>query len=153
MYRIAGNVVEAAGRDGVYGGVQWGNFPSYLESLSIVDRQSEGWFASVVEDPAVSGPVPVPEEDAIHIPVPIVPPTPPFMISKIALHRAIDAACRDAEFHAYRDTTPGVADAWADATVLMSNDPLILDALPTLAAMLPEGADVMEFLRSCEVGP
>jgi len=77
----------------------------------------------------------------------------PFEISKRNLHQAIEAAGKDAEFHAYLASKPGAKLAYDEAPVLMSNDPLILDALPTLATLLPEGASVTDFLRSCEVGP
>lgn len=146
MYRIENNRVAHAPKNTA----TISGFPLYLSSLPVSERQAQGWFARVIEDPAVSEPTPASDEDAIHVPVPAAPPPRSFAISKRRFHQAIAAAGRDTEFHAYLSTTPGAQDAWDDATVLMSNDPMIVAALPVLAAMLPDGMDVNAFLLSCE---
>jgi hypothetical protein len=89
--------------------------------------------------------------------VPYVPPVAEvksvLQISKLRLRRALRAAGLETAFDAALAGNPQWSEDWADATELRSDDPMLLAALPALAAgagMTVEKAQVL--LESAAVG-
>ena len=127
-------------------------YPVYLASLPIGERQAMGWYANLVIDNNITEPIAIPEEDSIHIPPPTVDTTlPPFNISKRALRKAMIAIGKESELDAYLESSTDIKKAWDEAICLSSDDPMIVAAIPAFSSLLPEGTDIIKFLRSCSI--
>ena len=81
MHRLNsdGSITDAANVSGnqcEYGGLTRGNFQAFLSREPVANRQSAGWYASIVEGD-VAQPTAAPEQDAIIVPRPVpAPPAP-----------------------------------------------------------------------------
>jgi hypothetical protein len=76
----------------------------------------------------------------------------PFEVSKIKLAMAFIAAGKGAEFQAFINADASTAFLWNAATVLDSDNPLVLAALDQITGILPEGVSAQDLLRQCRVG-
>ena len=75
MHRLNsdGSITDAANVSGnqcEYGGLTRGNFQAFLSREPVANRQSAGWYASIVEGD-VAQPTAAPEQDAIIVPRPV----------------------------------------------------------------------------------
>ena len=75
----------------------------------------------------------------------------PFEVSKFRLCMAFINAGKGAEFRAFIHSDDNMAFLWDAATVLDSDNPLVLAALDQIAGILPEGVTAQELLRGCRV--
>ena len=75
----------------------------------------------------------------------------PFEVSKFKLCMAFILAGKDAEFRAFIHADDSRAFLWDAATVLDSDNPLVLAALDQITGILPEGVTAQELLRGCRV--
>ena len=75
----------------------------------------------------------------------------PFEISKFKLCMAFIHAGKDAEFRAFIHADDNRAFLWDAATVLDSDNPLVLAALEQITCILPEGVTAQELLQGCRV--
>ena len=74
----------------------------------------------------------------------------PFRISKRLLRHAMYQAGKAAEFRAFLAADLQRQEYYDDSQYLESNHPMVVEAMPAFASLLPEGASVTDFLRSCE---
>jgi len=75
----------------------------------------------------------------------------PFEVSKFKLCMAFINAGKGAEFRAFIHSDDNMAFLWDAATVLDSDNPLVLAALDQITGILPEGVTAQELLRGCRV--
>ena len=75
----------------------------------------------------------------------------PFEVSKFKLCMAFIQAGKGAEFRAFIQADDNIAFLWDAATVLDSDNPLVLAALDQITGILPEGVTAQELLRGCRV--
>ena len=75
----------------------------------------------------------------------------PFEVSKFKLCMAFINAGKGAEFRAFIHSDDNIAFLWDAATVLDSDNPLVLAALDQITGILPEGVTAQELLRECRV--
>ena len=75
----------------------------------------------------------------------------PFEVSKFKLIMAFITAGKGAEFRAFIHSDDNMAFLWDAATVLDSDNPLVLAALNQITGILPEGVTAQELLRGCRV--
>jgi hypothetical protein len=64
---------------------------------------------------------------------------------------AFIAAGKGAEFRAFIHSDDNMAFLWDAATVLDSDNPMVLAALDQITGILPEGVTAQELLRGCRV--
>jgi hypothetical protein len=74
----------------------------------------------------------------------------PFRISKRRLRQSMYELNRAAEFRAFLAADIKRQEYYDDSQYLESNHPMGGEAMPAFALLLPEGASVIDFLRSCE---
>ena len=74
----------------------------------------------------------------------------PFNISKSRLRQSMYELNRAAEFRAFLAADIKRQEYYDDSKYLESNHPMVVEAMPAFASLLPEGASVIDFLRSCE---
>jgi len=74
----------------------------------------------------------------------------PFRISKRRLRQSMYELNRAAEFRAFLAADIKRQEYYDDSQYLESNHPMVVEAMPAFALLLPEGASVIDFLRSCE---
>jgi hypothetical protein len=75
----------------------------------------------------------------------------PFEISKFKLCMAFINAGKGAEFRAFIHNDDNMAFLWDAATVLDSDNPMVLAALEQMTGILPEGVTAQDLLRGCRV--
>ena len=75
----------------------------------------------------------------------------PFEVSKFKLVMAFINAGKGAEFRAFIHSDDNMAFLWDAATVLDSDNALVLAALEQITGILPEGVTAQELLRGCRV--
>jgi multidrug efflux pump subunit AcrA (membrane-fusion protein) len=75
----------------------------------------------------------------------------PFEVSKFKLCMAFITAGKIAEFRAFIRSDDNMSFLWDAATVLDSNNPMVLAALDQISDILPEGVTAQELLRGCRV--
>jgi hypothetical protein len=75
----------------------------------------------------------------------------PFEVSKFQLCMAFINAGKGAEFRAFIHSDDNMAFLWDAATVLDSDNPMVLAALGQITGILPEGVTAQELLRECRV--
>ena len=75
----------------------------------------------------------------------------PFEVSKSKLCMAFIQAGKGAEFRAFIHSDDNMAFLWDAATVLDSDNPLVLAALEQITGILPEGVTAQELLRGCRI--
>jgi hypothetical protein len=74
----------------------------------------------------------------------------PFNISKRKLRESMYELGRAAEFRAFLAADLKRQEYYDDSQYLESDHPMVVEAVPAFASLLPEGASVTDFLRSCE---
>jgi hypothetical protein len=74
----------------------------------------------------------------------------PFNISKRLLREAMYKAGKAAEFRAFLAADIKRQEYYDDSQYLESDHEMVVEAMPAFALLLPEGASVADFLRSCE---
>jgi hypothetical protein len=74
----------------------------------------------------------------------------PFHISKRKLRQSMYELGRAAEFRAFLAADLKRQEYYDDSQYLESDHPMVVEAVPAFASLLPEGASVTDFLRSCE---
>ena len=75
----------------------------------------------------------------------------PFEVSKFKLCMAFIAAGKIAEFRAFIHSDDDISFLWDAATVLDSDNPMVLAVLDQITGLLPEGVTAQELLRGCRV--
>jgi len=75
----------------------------------------------------------------------------PFEVSKFKLCMAFINAGKGAEFRAFIHGDDDMAFLWDAATVLDSDNPMVLAALDQITGILPDGVTAQELLRGCRV--
>ena len=75
----------------------------------------------------------------------------PFEVSKFKLAMAFIQAGKGAEFQAFINADANTAFLWNAATVLDSDNPLVLAALNQITGILPEGCTAHDLLLQCRV--
>lgn len=75
----------------------------------------------------------------------------PFEVSKFKLAMAFIQAGKGAEFQAFINADANTAFLWNAATVLDSDNPLVLAALDQIAGILPDGCTARDLLIQCRV--
>ena len=75
----------------------------------------------------------------------------PFEVSKFKLCMAFINAGKGAEFRAFIQADDNIAFLWDAATVLDSDNPLVLAALEQITCILPEGVTAQELLWGCRI--
>jgi len=74
----------------------------------------------------------------------------PFRISKRRLRQSMYELGRAAEFRAFLAADLRRQEYYDASQYLESDHPMVVEAMPAFASLLPEGASVTDFLRSCE---
>jgi hypothetical protein len=74
----------------------------------------------------------------------------PFHISKRKLRQSMYELGRAAEFRAFLAADLKRQEYYDDSQYLESDHAMVIEAMPAFASLLPEGASVTDFLRSCE---
>ena len=74
----------------------------------------------------------------------------PFRVSKRKLRQSMYELNRAAEFRAFLAADLKRQEYYDDSQYLESDHPMVIEAMPAFASLLPEGASVIDFLRSCE---
>jgi hypothetical protein len=74
----------------------------------------------------------------------------PFNISKRKLRESMYELNRAAEVRAFLAADLKRQEYYDDSQYLESDHPMVVEAVPAFASLLPEGASVTDFLRSCE---
>jgi hypothetical protein len=74
----------------------------------------------------------------------------PFHISKRRLRQSMYDLGRAAEFRSFLAADLKRQEYYDDSQYLESDHPMVVEAMPAFASLLPEGASVTDFLRSCE---
>ena len=75
----------------------------------------------------------------------------PFEVSKFKLCMAFINAGKIAEFRSFIHSDDNMSFLWDAATVLDSDNPMVLAALDQITGILPEGVTAQELLRGCRV--
>ena len=75
----------------------------------------------------------------------------PFEVSKFKFCMAFIQAGKGAEFRAFIHSDDNISFLWDSATVLDSDNPLVLAALEQITCILPEGVTAQELLRGCRI--
>lgn len=74
----------------------------------------------------------------------------PFAISKRRLREAMYLLGKAAEFRAFLAADIQRQEYYDDSQYLMSDHEMVVAAMPAFASLLPDGASVIDFLRSCQ---
>jgi len=74
----------------------------------------------------------------------------PFAVSKLKVRQAMYQFGKAAEFRAFLAANIELQEYYDDAQWLMSDNQMVVDALPAIATLLPDGVTINDFLRSCE---
>jgi hypothetical protein len=74
----------------------------------------------------------------------------PFRVSKRKLRQSMYELNRAAEFRAFLAADLKRQEYYDDSQYLESDHAMVIEAMPAFASLLPEGALVIDFLRSCE---
>ena len=75
----------------------------------------------------------------------------PFEVSKFKLCMAFINAGKGAEFREFIKADDNIAFLWDAATVLDSDNPMVIAALDQITGILPDGVTAQELLRGCRI--
>ena len=98
------------------------------------------------------GETPFAGSDRVTTEPPVVIPTPPapFDVSKLSLRRALRAIGLEGALNAFLAANPTAKADWDDATILRTDDPLLVAAMPALCQQAGLSAEQAQaLLESC----
>ena len=133
MYKLEDNRLRRAKTSDWLNGTPISNFPIYLQELPVEDRQALGWYTHVDYNPELTEATVDPVNDVIHMPAPKLDHH--FEISRLKLKRALASADLWPQVKAYIESEEDVSDDFWLASVLRTDDPVMVGAVAALKTL------------------
>ena len=130
MYKLEDNRLRSAKTSDWLNGTPISNFPVYLQELPVEDRQALGWYTHVDYSTELTEATVDPMNDVIHMPAPKFDPH--FEISRLRLKRALAEAGLWSQVKAYIESDEDTSDDFWLASVLRTDDPVMVGAVAAL---------------------